>query len=235
MKVLHLSLVFFLFAVNSCTNPKIVNTSQLNFLNKDAYQWSLEECQKIIDFYTVDNTGGELFKSGLTDQKVYIRSMPLNTATIKAISRKEVIEKRLKADDYYSILNNYLKIYMDYKYDSEAKRIAAIDETFSKGYVFKIFFENISDPYEPIFLDEGYSYFFLENPQGEFSRVTEVTGLYVEDYFQLDGYLNTIITFSPFSSSGKKMFSSSDLNQSYKLVFNGLQKTPIIIEWQLHN
>ncbi len=75
---------------------------------------------------------------------------------------------------------------------------------------FKIYFENISDPYQPIFLEDGYSYFFLENAKGEFSRVTEVTGLFVEDYFQLDGYLDAIITFSPFSAGGKRLFETKD-------------------------
>jgi hypothetical protein len=68
---------------------------------------------------------------------------------------------------------------------------------------------------------------------GEFSRVTEVAGLFVEDYLQLDGYLDVVITFSPFSSIGKRLFNSNTLNESYKLVFNGLQEDPIIVQWQL--
>jgi len=82
-------------------------------------------------------------------------------------------------------------------------------------------------------LEDGYSYFFLENLKGEFSRVTEVTGLFVEDYFQLDGYLEAVITYSLFSSSGKRIFNSNTLNESYKLIFNGLQKEPIIIRWNV--
>ena len=234
MKTYFITFVFILFLLSSCGTPKIVSTKQLNTLNNDAVNWSLEDCRKIIDFYTVDNTGGELFKVGLTNQKVFIRITPLNTTTIKALSRKEVIEKRLNDEEYYEILDNYLGLFMNYKYDKTSGKIITADSSYSKGYAFKIFFENISNPFEPIFLEEGYSYFFLENLSGDFSRVTEVSGLYVEDYFQLDGYLNAIITFSPFSSKGKRMFNSNDLNESYRLVFNGLQKEPVIIEWQIH-
>ena len=69
--------------------------------------------------------------------------------------------------------------------------------------------------------------------KGEFSRVTKVTGLFVEDYFQLDGYLDAIITFSPFSTTGKLLFAEKDLNESYMLIFNGLQSDPIGIKWIL--
>jgi hypothetical protein len=159
--------------------------------------------------------------------------MLLNKATIKAMSRKEVIEKRLKPEEYYKILNSYLTDFTSLKYDKNRKEIIEASPDFNKGYCFKVYFENISDPYRPIFLEDGYSYFFLENQIGEFSRVTEVTGLFVEDYFQLDGYLDAIITFSPFSNTGKQMFNSKDLNQSYRLVFNGLQNDSIVIQWML--
>jgi hypothetical protein len=120
------------------------------------------------------------------------------------------------------------------RYDDSTGNIIDADKNFTKGYTFKIYFENISEPYEPIFLLDGYSYFFLENLNGEFSRVSEVSGLYVEDYFQLDGYLNANITFSPFSTSSNRLFKSKVLDESYRLIFNGLQRTPIVLQWNLN-
>ena len=220
--------------LSACSTTKVVNNKQINLLSKDASTWTIDQCYSIIDFYSVDNTGGDIYQAKLLNQKVYVKALLLNINSIKALSRKEVIEKRLENNDYYNILNNYLNEFLNLKYDKSVGKIIDIDESFTKGYTFKVYFENISDPYEPIFLPDGYSYFFLENLNGEFSRVTEVSGLYVEDYFQLDGYLNATITFSPFSAGGKRLFNNKVLNESYRLIFNGLQKSPIALRWTLN-
>jgi hypothetical protein len=226
-------LIIIIFFIG-CVSTKIVNIKQIKHLNNDASQWNLNQCNQVINYFTVDNTGGDLFKAGLVGQKVFIRALLLNQLSIEAIARKEVIEKRLDTKDYYNILDQYLNIYLNQRYDKSSDKIIDLDTNFSKGYSFRVYFENISDPFEPILLEEGYSYFFLENLEGEFSRVTEVSGLFVEDYFQLDGYLNAIITFSHFSVNGKRLFESKNLNESYRLVFNGLQQDPVILQWNIN-
>ncbi|MDX1699323.1 MAG: hypothetical protein R3250_01835 [Melioribacteraceae bacterium] len=234
MKVLLLTLAALILLIPGCSTSKIVNSKQINLFSKDASTWTLEQCHNVIDFYSVDNSGGDIYQAKLMRQKVYIRALLLNVNSLKALSRKEVIEKRLENQDYYDILNNYLDEFLKIGYDKSSDKIIDANENFSWGFTFKVYFENISDPYEPIFLADGYSYFFLENLEGEFSRVKEVSGLYVEDYFELDGYLNATITFSPFSAGGKRLYENKVLNESYRLVFNGLQRGPIILRWNLN-
>jgi hypothetical protein len=234
MKKFLLSILIISFTLISCSSINYVNKKIVaDIFPKDAVGWSLEECNKILNFYTADNQTNQIFQKAPLNQKVFVKALLLNKTSIKAMSRKEVIEKRLKPEEYYDILANYLTQFTSLKYDKKRNEIIEADPNFTKGYYFKIYFENVSDPYQPIFLEDGYSYFFLENAKGEFSRVTEVTGLFVEDYFQLDGYLDAIITFSPFSSNGKRMFETKDLNESYRLVFNGLQDDSIVIQWMV--
>ena len=234
MKKLYLAIAILSFTFVSCSSINYVNKKKIaDIFPKDAVGWSLEECNKILNFYTADNQTNQIFQKAPLTQKVFIKVLLLNKTSIKAMSRKEVIEKRLKPEEYYDILANYLTQFTSLKYDNKRNEIIEADPNFTKGYSFKIYFENISDPYQPIFLEDGYSYFFLENANGEFSRVTEVTGLFVEDYFQLDGYLDAIITFSPFSNSDKRLFNTKDLNESYRLVFNGLQEDSVVIQWMI--
>lgn len=224
----------FIIILTSCSTVKYVDTKILeNYYRNNPLTWSLKECNSILDFYTSDNMINLVFNKGPINPDVIIKALLLNSTSLKALSRKEMIEKRLDEKDYYQILNTYLTEFTSLKYDESQNKIVEADSNFNKGYSFKMYFENITDPFRPILLEDGYSYFFLENLSGEFSRVTAVTGLFVEEYFQLDGYLDAIITFSPFSNNGKKLFDSKDLNESYMLVFNGLKDEPIIIYWNL--
>lgn len=234
MKKKLLLILFITFGFYNCASINLAYKKVINkIVEKDAAIWTLDECEKIIKFYQNDNITNKIFNSGPGKLKIFIKAMPLNITTVKAMSRKEVINKRLKEAEFYDIFDNYLRQFTSFMYDANSNRIIEADSNFSKGYTFKFFFENISDPYEPIFLEDGYSYFFLENTAGEFSRVTEVTGLFVEDYFQLDGYLDAVVTFSPFSASGKRLFIEKDLNESYNLVFNGIQTESIYIKCKI--
>ena len=233
IKYLFILLPIFLFV--SCSPAKFVNKEIiLPITLKYPNLWTLEECNKIIDYYTVSNVNNNLFNNSPIGQDVFIRAMPFNKNTVLALTQKEIIEKRLPETDFFPILKYYLETYTNFTYDTINESIVEQDSNYSKGYSFRIFLENITDPFEPIFLEDGYSYFFLENMSGNFSRVVEVPGLFAEDYIQLDGYLNVIITFSPFSADGKRLFDNKDLNESYRLVFNGLQKEPIAIHWNLN-
>lgn len=232
-----LLLVFFSFSIlfSNCASVKQAYKQVITtILVKDAHTWSIEECNKVIKFYTADNKSNQIFSSGPSKRKVFLKVMPLNMNTVSALSRKEVIEKRLDDNKFYEILDSYLTEYTSFRFSKKENKIVESDSTFSKGYAFTVYFENISEPYEPIFLEDGYSYFFLENLNGEFSRVIEVSGIFVEEYLQLDGYLSTVLTFSPFSSTGKRIFLEKNLDESYKLVFNGLQENPIVIHWNLN-
>jgi len=234
MKKLPFILLLLTILLNNCSPVKYVNNKQIvKIFPRNGIDWSLEECNQIIDFYSTNISPNQLFNSKPNNQKVFIKTLLLNKNSIQAMSKKEIIEKRLNKEDYYKILDSYLREFTSLTYSKSREQIIEADSNFSKGYSFKIYFENTSDPFEPIFLEDGYSYFFLENMNGEFSRVTEVTGLFVEDYFQLDGYLDVIVTFSPFSTIGRRLFEEKNLNESYRLVFNGLQKEPIIVQWIL--
>ncbi len=234
MKYLYFRLLVLILILQSCVTVNLVKKSSIEpILSKDVVDWSLDECNTVLDFYGIDNVTYKPLNLEPIKQKVLIKVLPLNTITVQAIAKKETIEKRLTNEDYYSILKTYLDRYTSYTYDSLKNEIVVADTDFTNGYSFKMYFENTSDPYEPIFLEDGYSYFFLENMNGDFSRVMNVSGLFVEQYFQLDDYLNAIIKFSPFSDNGKRLFNSKDLNENYRLVFNGLQKDSIVIEWKV--
>lgn len=234
MKKIILGFVLTVLFSFGCVPAKYVNQKNiLPITLKSAEYWTLKECNQVIEYYTITSINENLFSNLPFNQSVLIRAIPFNKNTVIALARKEVIEKRLPEDDFIPILNYYLETFTSFTYDTNLNKIVEQDSNYSKGYSFKVYLENISNPFEPIFLEDGYSYFFLENMEGSFSRVTEVTGLYAEDYIQLDGYLNVIITFSPFAADGKRLFENKDLNETYQLVFNGLQEDPIVLKWSL--
>ena len=109
MKGTHYFLLALIFFLISCITPTYVNQKEIiKILPKDAVTWNLEECNEILDFYTTDNLPKNLFQKAPINQKVYIKILLLNKSTVKAMSRKEMIEKRLDEEDYYTILKNYL-------------------------------------------------------------------------------------------------------------------------------
>ncbi|MBK8945187.1 MAG: hypothetical protein IPM32_07940 [Ignavibacteriae bacterium] len=230
MKNLFISFIL-IFLITSCAISKFVSKESISkIIIKDAENWSIEECDKILNYYSCSNMEAPILN---VNPKVKIKVLLLNINSVKAIARKEVIEKRLLENEYFQILSNYLNEFTNFSYDEKLKKIVENNSDSLKGFSFKMYFENMSSPFEPIFLEDGYSYFFLENMNGNFSRITNVKGLFVEEYFQLDGYLNAIITFSQFDQNGKRIFNSSDLNEDYKIVFNGFQSNPINISWKV--
>lgn len=225
--------IFILFVVflSACTSSIYVRKNTLTSLvNGNPLEWDLVRCNKILEFYTIENRVNKIFSKGEINKRIYIKAIPLNINTVKALSRKEIIEKRLKNEEYYGILSFYLKEFTDLRLDPKTSKIIEINDS-SRGYSFKVYFENITSPYSPIYLEDGYSYFFLENSNGDFSRVNNVSGLFVDDFFRVDDFLDAIITFAPTNDEGKKLFSSSNLEESYTLVFNGLEKEPLRLSW----
>ena len=106
-----------------------------------------------------------------------------------------------------------------------------MDEGSLKGRSFQITFQNVSNPYRTIDLEDGYSYFFLENDKGEFTRVTEISGDFADNHLVLADYLKVYVTFSRLTDEGKQLFPDESMRTGYKLIFNGLQKEPIILEY----
>ncbi len=145
-KLLHILLVF-TFLLTNCTSITYVDKKRIvDIYPKDAGSWSLDDCNKILEFYSASNSTNKIFTSGPINQKVYIKAILLNKTSIKAMARKEVIEKRLDDKEFYSILDLYLKEFTSLSYDKSRGEIIEVDPNYSKGYTFKIYFENISDP-----------------------------------------------------------------------------------------
>ncbi|MEE9430131.1 MAG: hypothetical protein V3V16_03760 [Melioribacteraceae bacterium] len=234
MKQIKIILILFFTAyfLSGCYARKYVDRKSISpLLKKNASEWSLDECDKIIDHYKSSTlVNGVLNSPPKTDVKIDV--LLLNKNTIQALVRKEIIEKRLDSEDYKNNLKIYLEEFTSFTLDTNSLKIITADTNFTSGISFRLYLENITEPYRPIFLEDGYSYFFLENTDAKFSRIIDVTGLYVEDYIQLDGYLNVVVTFSPFASDGSMLFQTNNLDEDYKIIFNGLQKKPIIIEWK---
>ncbi len=233
IKLQNLALVFFIFLFSTnCSITKYVFTSSIkDYLQKPFVTWTIDDCNKIIKYYSVSTKKSIPVLSKRPD--ISITALPLNKNVIQALAKKEAIEQRLNNTEYIARLKELLEQYTSFTLDTVFLQIMESDSNFTKGYSFKLYLENQTDPFKPIFLEDGYSYFFLENMNGKFSRIIEVTGLYAEDFIQLDNYLNVVVTFSPFATDGTRLFKNKDLSEAYKLVFNGLQEKPIVIEGNL--
>ncbi len=218
---------------SSCSSIKqVLKPGIKSYLLNDFSSWSKDDCISIIQYYALTNNETSILTIAEKKPQIVINALPLNKNVILALVKKEAIEKRYNNDEYKNRLKDYLESYTSFTLDTVNMKIIESDSNFYSGYSFKLYLENKTDPFSPIFLEDGYSYFFLENMQGKFSRIIEVTGLYAEDDIQLDGYLNVVVTFSPFATDGTRLFNNKDLIESYRLVFNGLQRKPIVLEWK---
>jgi len=214
-----------------CSQTKQLSKNELNnILNKSTSSWTIEECNKIINLATISNAAG--FNSGTHFDDVFIRAQRLDYISIPALARKESILKRLSREDYLTRLLFYLEDYTNHTFDSSKREIVMKDivDDSLKGISFEITFQNVSNPYRAIDVEEGYDYFFLEDNEGEYCRVSEISGDYADDHFILSDYMNVVVTFSSKTDNGKLLFPNDTFTKKYKLIFNGLQKNPIILE-----
>ena len=228
--------VVFLLQCSAVTiGPKDTST---DILSKKVETWTLEECNSVVKSYTLFNKKGYQEKVAVRSYKVvdvYIRATPYNKNVICAMTRKEAIQRRLPIAEFRKRLKKELESYTNYTLNPDTGDILSRQEIGGKllnEYSFMVYFENISMPHRNVEVyraDEG---FFLENEAGEFSRVIEISGYYVDDFFILDSPLNTIITFSSLTDDGKNLFPEKTELQNHRLVFNGLQTKPIVIEWK---
>lgn len=228
----------FSLAELQCTSVKKVTKGEIEkIINRPSSQWTVEDCNTIIDFSSCSNTGGYWSNDmamKFSGNDVFIRAVRLSIPSIEAMAAKEAILKRLSKEEYTANLKYLLEEYTNHTYNIEKDSIERkiIHEDSLKGMSFKVYFQNATDPYRPIDVEEGYEYFFLENYKGEFSRIREISGDYAENHFFLADYLNVTITFSRFTDDGIEIFDDDTFLEGYKLVFNALQDDPIVIEWK---
>jgi len=234
-----LAVMVTIIIIISCSPVKKVTKVGIEeiIVNSSA-SWTVEECEAIINYSSCSNIedywSNDLAMT-LSTYDVFINAVRLDKTSIQALVRKEAILKRISHKDYLDRLRLYLEDYTNYMYDTTTGNVVKknISEDSLKGLSFKIRFNNATDPYRPIDIEDGYEYFFLENNRGEFSRVIEISGDYADHHFFLADYLNVIVTFSRFTDSGKALFVNNSYEEGYKLVFNALDSDPIIIDWKV--
>lgn len=232
-------LIVLAISIVSCSPVKKVSKAGIEeILANSSAVWTVEECNAIINYSSCSNIedywSNDLART-LSTYDVFINAVRLDKTSIQALVRKEAILKRISHKDYLDRLTFYLEDYTNYLYDTTTGRVVSknISEDSLKGLSFKIRFNNATDPYRPIDIEEGYEYFFLENTNGEFSRIVEISGDYADHHFFLSDYLSVIVTFSRFTDDGKTLFVNDSYEEGYKLVFNALDNDPIIIDWKL--
>ena len=228
----------FLISTFSCSSSSHISKTDVNLiLAKNSIEWTLEECKTIINFNTVSNYDQYFSKSLAIESKsasVFVTAIPLTENVIKAHARKETIQKRLSQEDYLSVLREYYDRYTNYEYlnNTDKKFLKTLSSDSVKGLSFNVIFENQTSPYRPIEIKDGYEYFFLENLSGQFARVIEISGRYAETDFYLTDFLNVVITFNVKTDEGILLFDPTKEIENYKLILNGIDEKPIILNWQ---
>lgn len=237
----HLVILTIFFTVISCARiEKISKTDFEGLLDKTPLQWSLSECNRLINLYTFsnyDNFGNESIGFKIVSTGIKISAVYLNKISLAAISRKEAILQRLTDKDFRLLLKDNLEEYTTYTLD-ENNRIVKnplMHKDSSNGISFNLYFKNLTEPYRAIELENGYSYFFLENPEGRFGRVVSITGTYADYNIVINDFLRVTVTFSEYDDDGKKLYDDTEKIDSLALIFNALEDKPIKLIWNLNS
>ncbi|MCF8241684.1 MAG: hypothetical protein K9J16_09885 [Melioribacteraceae bacterium] len=234
-KLLAVIITLFVILMSGCSADGKLSQSELKEIAlKPFFEWNIEDCSGIIAEYKRTNVENRS-TTNLSDVDVVVSAIPMNLEVIKAMTMKETLLKRLSNEECEHRLKIYLEEYTNYTYLLEEKQIVpkpTPDSASMKGFSFEVIFENITDPYHPIEILNGYEYFFLENSDGKFSRVAEISGKYVDQDFYLDGFLTVHISFSPFTDEGELIFPDQKKLSGTKLIFNAISQKPIEIEWE---
>jgi len=227
------------FLLISCGTPTNLSFKLLSKVGSPSVlDWTIEDCENVIKSYTRTNyldSEGDINTYADLYNDVFISAIPLLPKVIKAIAKKEAILKRLNTDEFFGILDDYLYIYTDYKYDRQFDRLVYTNPNPDSaiGLSFQLKFENRTNPYHPIEVNSGYEYFFLENDTLNFARVVEVGGRYSETDIYLADFLNVTVRFNSKNNRGIPLFKNSSFDDGFKIVFNALQNEPIILNWEL--
>lgn len=225
--------------ISGCSPVKqAAKVSIEDILLKPSSEWTVEECDEIINYSTcsnIENYWTNDIARTFSTYDVFIEAVRLDKISIQALVRKEAVLKRIPHKDYIDRLRFYIEDYTNYTYDTTSGKVSKknISEDSLKGPSFKLKFINATDPYRPIDVEDGYEYFFIEDSRGDFARVVEISGDYADNHFFLADYLSVIITFSRTSDDGKVLFKDDNYDRGYMLVFNALDSNPIKIEWKV--
>ena len=232
-KLLHSFILVFII-YSSCVPAKRLSPKrEPDFLSKTPQNWTYEECQAVLKKYIAYNKKGynqKYSQYSLNTEDVFVEVTPLNKPVISALMRRDAINKRLSVPEYRERLKDYLKAYTNWTLNKKGEIIAKTTELLD-DYSFLVYFENISTPHRTIEEDDAYDGFFLENKKGKFSRVTEISGRDADEYFVLVSDLKVTVTFSSKTDQNKKLNFNEKTYKDFKLIFNGLQSKPIIVQW----
>lgn len=236
LKISFLILSAFVFI--SCTSSNVITPAKFNKITaKSVSEWTYQDCEDVITKYTSYNKKGyadKYINVNSNGEKVYITAYPLNENVIQAKVRREAIVRRYSEENYKNRLKEELEYYTNKTVNMNDGGIILKEgpERFQNDKLsFEVVFENISEPREPIEIEYASDGFFLENANGDFTRAVDMSGYYVEDYFVLIDKLKAVITFSVYDDKGKNIFYGDNINKGYRLVFNGFQPEPVLVEW----
>lgn len=223
----------------TCAAPENLSKKELTDLfSKPAETWSFEDCLAIIDKYSTANLSLDFQisrGSSAYGKDIFIRATPFTKEVIKAIVRKESIQRRFSVKEFRKRLKQELEDFTNYSLDEQSGLVIAkppdaenrIDE-----YTFEIYFLNTTDPYRTIRVYMAEEGFFLEKEDGKFTRVVGISGTDQEAYFVLYSDLYTMVTFSAFTDNGERLdFNETNMPQ-FRLVFTSLQREPIELDWK---
>lgn len=208
---------------------QVENISEMN------YNATISECQKIIDESTAANYtmfGTEI----ISKEDVHIKAIPLTLSIIQVLVKKKALERRWDNKTYLNNLNDELIQYTNFRYDFIEEKIvekSPDDTTRINTLSFKVSFENNTNPFRTLEVDGGFECFFLENAKGLFGRVESVMDDFTFDYFLIDGFMSTIITFHTINDFNEALYSNDLSKKEIHLVFNGIQTKPIRLNWIL--
>jgi hypothetical protein len=200
-------------------------------------EWTHEECLRIIASYSAYNERGQSQKLSIgprTYEDVYIYATPYTKNVVCARMRKESINRRTSPAQFRANLKDELEYYTNWTLDIDTGEIvskASVGDSLLDEITFTVYFENISSPPRTIDVFRAEEGFFLENDSGDFTRVIAVAASEFDENFILVNDYTMELTFSLLTDDGKRLAYYENTYKNYKLVFNGLQKTPIVVEW----
>ncbi|RME01269.1 MAG: hypothetical protein D6814_01825 [Calditrichaeota bacterium] len=238
-KLSYFSLLLVPIAVIACasTSQNINKKAFRQALSKPVEAWTLEECEAVIHRYTVTSQRwGPAVASefGQGGKSIYIRAMPFTREVVKAIVRKEAIQRRFSLQQFYQRLKEDLESFTNFTVDPQSHKIIKKSpdaQNYLNEYTFQVYFSNISDPYRTIYVYRAEEGFFLQRDDGKFTRVIDFSGTDSDPYFTLYNDIYTMVTFSAFTDNGERLEFNEKTIPHFKLVFTSFQKEPIELKW----
>jgi hypothetical protein len=240
-KTLLFYFALILLATSCATHPlqKISHKERSRILSKPTETWKIEECEAIINTFSTANSDWDIehpVDHSLYGMTISIKATPFTRDVVRAIVRKEAIERRFSVEKFRERLKEELESFTNYSLDAQTGEIIPKPrnaKNYLNEYIFKIYFVNVSDPYRTIEVYRAEEGFFLERDDGKFTRVSEISG--IDTFFRLTDDLYTMVTFSAFTDDGERLEFNERTMPRFKLVFTSLQKKPIELEWKKIN